>query len=96
MRFRHCVEGVIATLDAGAPMATGTRIAFEKAYDVAAKFVEEHPVLAVAMITLIAIGILVYLCPYIVEALGFGELGPIRGKSGSRLVPPQIGSGLNV
>lgn len=32
------------------------------------------------MVTLVAIGILVILVPWAVEALGFGELGPIEGK----------------
>lgn len=40
-------------------------------------FAADHPVLC----TVIAIGILVLLAPWLIEALGFGELGPIEGIS---------------
>ncbi|KAI0779928.1 hypothetical protein C8Q74DRAFT_726388 [Fomes fomentarius] len=38
-------------------------------------FAKEHPV----YFTLIALGVLVLLSPWVIEALGFGELGPIEG-----------------
>jgi hypothetical protein len=40
-------------------------------------FVQEHPVFC----TVIALGVLVLIAPWAVEALGFGELGPIEGTS---------------
>jgi hypothetical protein len=54
--------------------------ASDKAYAAAAEFVHEHPVLTAALVTIVAIGILVLLAPWAVEALGFGELGPVEGK----------------
>jgi hypothetical protein len=41
------------------------------------KFGKDHPTEVVA--TLIAIGVLVILAPYVIEILGFGELGPLEG-----------------
>jgi hypothetical protein len=38
-------------------------------------FVRDHPVFC----TLIAIGVLVIIAPWMIEVLGFGELGPIEG-----------------
>lgn len=38
-------------------------------------FVQEHPVFC----TVIALGVLVMLTPWVLGALGFGELGPIEG-----------------
>ena len=57
--------------------------AFKKACD-AAKVIEgfaaEHPLATAACVTIIAIGILVVLTPYVVEWLGFAELGPVEGE----------------
>lgn len=53
----------------------------KKAYDdavaAAVGFAREHPVWT----TLIALGILVILLPWVIEALGFGEAGPVAGMS---------------
>ncbi|KAM0483145.1 hypothetical protein ACHAPX_002591 [Trichoderma viride] len=70
--------------------------AFAKAYDDAAKeadsvfhsLVEDarnHPLelVATVLITVIAIGVLVVLAPYVLELLGFGELGPTAGTFAS-------------
>ncbi|GAM37414.1 hypothetical protein TCE0_024r07318 [Talaromyces pinophilus] len=43
-------------------------------------FAADHPVIC----TLIAIGVLVLLAPWLIKALGFGELGPIEGISQSQ------------
>jgi hypothetical protein len=55
----------------------------KKAYDTALAvalavegFTTTHPVFC----TIIAIGVLVLLAPWALEALGFGELGPIEGR----------------
>ena len=77
---KRILDGLVDALNSGAPMAMAMKEAFDKASAIASKFVKEHPVLAAAIATVIAIGILVYLLPWAVEALGFGELGPIEGK----------------
>lgn len=58
-------------------------VVLKKAYDTALEvalavegFTTTHPVFC----TVIAIGILVLLAPWALEALGFGELGPIEGR----------------
>lgn len=54
------------------------RDAYHKAWDVARSiegFVIEHPV----MCTVIALGVLCIIAPWVIEALGFAELGPIEG-----------------
>lgn len=56
--------------------------AFEKASAAAESFVHEHPVLTAVIVTIVAIGILEMLMPWAIAALGFGEAGPVEGKSG--------------
>jgi hypothetical protein len=56
-------------------MGGALKDAFNKAVAAATKFARDHP----AYCTLIALGILVILLPWVIEALGFGELGPIEG-----------------
>jgi hypothetical protein len=51
--------------------------AFEKVTKEAADFAHDHP----AFYTLIALGILVSLIPWVVPALGFGEVSSIEGES---------------
>jgi hypothetical protein len=54
------------------------REAYHKAWDVANDiegFVIQHPVFC----TVIALGVLVAIAPWVIEALGFAELGPIEG-----------------
>lgn len=56
------------------------RDAMDKAIEAAEsafQFAKDHPV----FVTLIAIGVLVLVSPWVLEALGFGELGPVAGKS---------------
>ncbi|KAF2116501.1 hypothetical protein BDV96DRAFT_630885 [Lophiotrema nucula] len=53
--------------------------ALDKTWEVAKEiegFVQEHPV----MCTVIALGVLVMVAPWAIEALGFGELGPVEGS----------------
>lgn len=67
--------------------------AFAKAYDDAVTEADslfhqlvqdarDHPLelAATVLITIIAIGVLVVLAPYVLELLGFSELGPVEGK----------------
>ena len=49
--------------------------AFDRAGAAAAEFVKEHPVL-----TVVAIGMLAILAPWVVEQLGFTVLGPVKGE----------------
>lgn len=54
------------------------RDAYNKAWKVANEiegFVTRHPV----MCTVIALGVLVVIAPWVIEALGFAELGPVEG-----------------
>ncbi len=57
-------------------MGQAMKEAFEKSVKEATDFAHNHPV----YFTLIALGILVILTPWAIEALGFGELGPIEGE----------------
>ena len=50
--------------------------AYNRAFEEAADFPHDHPVFC----TLLALGILVILAPWVLEALGFAELGPVEGK----------------
>lgn len=53
--------------------------AYRKVWDVARDiegFVIEHPI----MCTIIALGVLALVAPWVLSALGFGELGPIEGE----------------
>lgn len=62
-------------------MSSAMNEALEKATVATNEFTKEHPVLFTALITLTAIGVMVILLPWAVEALGFGELGPLAGWS---------------
>lgn len=48
-------------------------------------FAREHPYLTAGFLTIVAVGVLVWLTPWAVEALGFGEFGPVAGTSFSVL-----------
>ena len=61
-------------------MGNAMKKAFDKASSAAKEFAQKHPVYTAAIITIIAIGMLVVITPWVVEALGFGELGPIEGQ----------------
>jgi hypothetical protein len=68
--------GLETALKNGAPMGQAMKDAFDKATGAAVQFVKNHPIIC----TLVALGILVILAPWAIEALGFGELGPIEGE----------------
>lgn len=53
--------------------------AVEQARGEAEKFVREHQIWAGVIITVIALGVLYLLVPWVIEALGFTELGPLAG-----------------
>ena len=61
---------------------------FARAWDEAAKGAklikeqaEEHPLLATAIVCIIVFGILMLISPWVLEAFGFAELGPIEGSA---------------
>ena len=43
-------------------------------------FVKDHPVWAAAVIAVLALGICYVLLPWVLEAVGFGQIGPRAGK----------------
>jgi len=61
---------------AGMQMRGPLQDAFTKAVDNAIEYTHEHPVYT----TVVALGILVILLPWVIEALGFAELGPVEGS----------------
>ena len=59
-------------------LGAAVRDAYHKAWQTAneiAGFVIQHPVKC----TVIALGVLVIIAPWVIEALGFAELGPVEG-----------------
>src|SRR5271154_5209981 len=64
-------------LKSKASMGQAMRDAFNRSMDAAVGFAHDHPVFC----TLIALGIFVILLPWVIEFLGFSELGPIEGIS---------------
>ena len=71
-------------LKGGTPFREAMSGAYQKASDAAAgiaDFAREHPLYAAAICTVIALGILMILAPYVIHALGFGVLGPVEGRN---------------
>jgi hypothetical protein len=79
---RRVLDGLVNALNSGAVMGGAMKEAFDKVSAVAESFVREHPILMAVIVTIIAIGILEMLMPWAIAALGFGEAGPVEGKSG--------------
>jgi ElaB/YqjD/DUF883 family membrane-anchored ribosome-binding protein len=66
-------------LKAGSPLGQAMKEAYDKACEAAkslGEFIHDHPI----WFTIIALGILVILAPAVLQALGFGALGPVEGK----------------
>lgn len=66
-----------AALRKGAVLGKAAKEAAERAGAAAFDFAKEHPVYA----TIIALGVLVVMAPWVLEVLGFAELGPVEGES---------------
>ena len=82
------LSGVEAVLKAGKERNGAMKVAYDKACEAAnvfEDFVEEHPIATAVFVTVIAIGVLVIVAPYVIELLGFAELGPVEGKRSSHL-----------
>lgn len=65
-------------------MNDAMKVAWEKAKacaDGVGGFASEHPVWTAAIITVVVLGMLVILAPYVLEWLGFSALGPVEGES---------------
>lgn len=74
------LHGLSDAIKAGAEMAGPAADALTKAKEAAVEFAKEHPVFAI----LLALGVLAVLAPWVLEILGFGELGPIAGSFAAR------------
>ena len=77
-----------AVLKAGKPLSAAMQGAYDKAcaaFKATEGFAADHPIATEVLITVLALGVLVVLMPYVVEYLGFcagfGELGPVEGRS---------------
>ena len=76
-------KGMEAALMAGKEMSAVMAAAYAKAREAAKvfeHFVEDHPLATAVFVTVLAIGVLAILSPYILEMLGFAELGPVEGE----------------
>jgi len=72
------LEGLEKAVEAEVPMGQAMNDAHEKATGVVLdvlEFGKEHKLFC----ALVALGILVVLAPWAIEAIGFGEMGPIEG-----------------
>ncbi len=72
---RCVLERLERILRDGSKMGPALKEAFDKAVNAAEGFARDHPVYT----TLIALGVLAILLPWVVEALGFAALGPVPG-----------------
>lgn len=87
-------KGVLASLETvikegREKMGPAMAQAYDGACEAAKKvfqFAKDHPVATSVFLTIVAIGVLAILAPYILEALGFAELGPVEGKLPTRVV----------
>jgi hypothetical protein len=68
--------GIESGLKQGAQMGKAMKEASGKAINEAVDFAHEHPYFC----ALIAVEVLAILMPWVLEALGFAELGPIEGE----------------
>jgi hypothetical protein len=77
---KRILNNLVTALNTGRAMGHTMKEAFDKASKAAEEFAEKHPVYTAVIVTVVAIGILVLLVPWVVEALGFAELGPVEGE----------------
>ncbi|OJJ70327.1 hypothetical protein ASPBRDRAFT_129116 [Aspergillus brasiliensis CBS 101740] len=74
------LHGLSDAIKAGAEMAGPAADALTKAKEAGVNFAKEHPVYTFVL----ALGVIVALAPWVLEVLGFGELGPIAGSFAAR------------
>ena len=80
------VSALEAVLKAGGEMKGPLKEAYDKACEEAKKIeglAEDHPVATAVLLTVVALGVLVLLAPYVLDALGFAESGVIEGEFAS-------------
>jgi hypothetical protein len=68
-----------AAVRSGITVGEAMSTAVAKARAGAEEFVREHPIWAGVIVTVIALGALYLLVPWVIEALGFTEAGPLAG-----------------
>jgi hypothetical protein len=68
--------GLENAIKTGAQAAEAASKALARATSEAFEFSREHPI----FVTILALGVLAILTPWVIEVLGFGELGPIEGS----------------
>lgn len=61
-------------------MGQAMKEVYETVHQKVNDFVHKHPVFAACIVPVFAIAILVFLLPWVVEALGFGSRGPVAGE----------------
>jgi hypothetical protein len=71
------LNGLESAIRSGIAMGPVMKEAFDKATAAAIGFAREHPVYC----AVIALGVLVIIAPWVIEAIGFGQLGPIEGNN---------------
>lgn len=77
------LRGLSNALSEGVQMGQAMKEAYGRAFNEAKDFAHDHPIFC----TVLALGILAILMPWLLEALGFAELGPVEGGI-DRLRPP--------
>ncbi|KAF2274517.1 uncharacterized protein EI97DRAFT_101126 [Westerdykella ornata] len=75
----YVLHGMEIAIEKGLTFGQAMESAVERARVGAEEFVREHPIWAGVILTVIALGALYLLAPWIIEALGFTELGPLAG-----------------
>lgn len=76
---KYILQGVEALVQHRETVGQFVREAMDKSTDSAESIfniAKDHPIL----VTIVAIGVLVIIAPWVLEALGFGELGPVAGE----------------
>ncbi|KAK2044791.1 hypothetical protein LZ31DRAFT_276137 [Colletotrichum somersetense] len=79
---KRILQGVEALVQHSDTIGQVVREAIDMAAEAAERvfdFAADHPV----FVTLVAIGVLVVIAPWVIEALGFGELGPVANTFAS-------------
>ena len=80
---RAVLASVEVCLKTAEPLSPVMASAYERVKSEVAKigdFAKDHPAYTEVLVTVVALGILVLVLPWVLEALGFGALGPIEGK----------------
>lgn len=76
----------LLSLESREKLGPAIREALERAEEVADgifDFAHDHPVAVAVFCTILAIGVLWFMAPWVLEVLGFAAEGPIEGKSNS-------------